>query len=81
MCDGIIVNGMNTAPNYLQISMLMAAMGKGVGGNQAGFRLLDMRCNAQKTNMDLKEIMALKDNVYDAWEHLEKLAQQQTVRS
>ena len=33
VCDGVNVNDDNTTPQYLRISMLMAAMGKGVGGN------------------------------------------------
>lgn len=59
----------------------MAAAGKGVGGNQIGFRLLDYRSNIKKNELVLKEIMALKEETQKDWEHLKQLAQQRTIQT
>ena len=61
--------------------MLMAAMGKGVGGNQTGFRLLDMRSYAQKNNLELIDNLNLQKETQNNWEHLKKLAENCSFRS
>ncbi len=81
VCDGVNVNDDNTTPQYLRISMLMAAIGKGVGGNQTGFRLLDMRSYAQKNNLELIDILNLQKETQNNWEHLKKLAENRSFRS
>ena len=67
-------------PQYLRISLLMSATGKGMGGNQTGFRLLDMRANAEKNALGLKEIMVLQEDTQQDWDRLKKLAQMRSFR-
>jgi hypothetical protein len=74
------VNDQMIEPQYLRISLLASATGKGVGGNQTGFRLLDMRSNAQKNELGLKEIMMLQEAMQKDWDHLKKLAQTRSFR-
>ncbi len=56
-------------------------MVKSVGGNLIGFRLLEMRSWAQKNNLELNEILELKNKMQNNWEHLKKLAQNCTFQS
>jgi hypothetical protein len=46
-------------PQYLRVSLLMAATGKGVGGHQTGIRFLEMRINNQKNVIKLWAITDL----------------------
>ncbi len=63
---------------YLRISLLMAATGKGVGGDQTGIRLLEMPENNQKNVIELRAITYLKDQTQKDWQELKKLVQSRT---
>ena len=67
-------------PNYLRVSLLMAAIGKGVGGDQIGFRLNELRSDNQKNGIELKAIMKMNDDMEKDWQQLKKLAQHRSIR-
>jgi len=73
--EGVNVTDQSIKPQYLHISLLMSATGKGIGGNQTSFRLLDMRSNAEKNELELKEIITLQEEMQHDWDRLKKLAQ------
>ena len=75
------VNDQEIRPQYLRIALLTAATGRGVVGNQIGFKLLNMRSNTEKNELGLKEIMTLQEDAQKDWEHLNMQAQARSFRN